>query len=111
MIDDLARVAANLGMGKMERELAARITARLRPGAQLRLEPGSVAEQHALATALSELIWDRHGGQLLRGLRDAGVAYPLNTPDPIHDGGTAAPLVNELLQRARTAPTRDAERD
>lgn len=95
-------------MGQTERELAARITVWLNPGAQFELEPGSTAEQDALATALSQLIWDRHGGQLLRRLHDAVVAYPLDAPEPTHDEAADVTPVGELLRppKSRRHPRR-----
>ena len=111
VINDLAWIAARLSTTETERALAARITAGLRPGTQLELEPASIAEQTALAAALSELIWDRHGGQVLRRLRDAVVTYPLNGPEPIPDEATGATLVSELARRVRDATARAADRE
>ena len=111
VIDDLAWVAARLGTTETERELAARITAGLRPGTQLELEPASIAEQAALAAALSELIWDRHGGQVLRRLREAVVTYQLNAPEPIPAEATDATLVSELVLRIKDATTPAADRE
>ena len=111
VIDDLAWVAARLGTTETERELAARITAGLRPGTQLELEPASIAEQAALAAALSELIWDRHGGQVLRRLREAVATYQLNAPEPIPAEATDATLVSELVLRIKDATTQAADRE
>ena len=111
VIDDLAWVAARLGTTETERELAARITAGLRPGTQLELEPASIAEQAALTAALSELIWDRHGGQVLRRLREAVATYQLNAPEPVPAEATDATLVSELVLRIKDATTQAADRE
>ena len=105
VIDDLAWVAAHLDTSPASRLLAARITSGLKPGTQLELEPRSADEQDALAGALSELIWERRGGQLLRRLRDAVVSHPLDSREPLHEVGGAA-LDAELLQRTRAVDAR-----
>jgi hypothetical protein len=89
VIDDLAWVTARLGASTTERQLAARITSGVKPGSQIDLSPGSAAEQDVLAAALSELIWERRGGQLVRRLRDAVLNHPPDTAKPLDQPDSA----------------------
>ena len=108
VIDDLAWVTARLGAGTTERRLADRITSGVKPGGQIDLAPGSAAEQDVLAAALSDLIWERRGGQLVRRLRDAVLNYPPYTPQAL-DHPVGATLDGDLTQLARDATTTIAD--
>jgi hypothetical protein len=103
VIDDLAWVTARLGPGTTERQLADRITSGVKPGGQIDLAPGSAAEQNVLAAALSELIWERRGGQLVRRLRDAVLNYPPDGAQPLSDEPGGRTLDGELVELARAA--------
>jgi hypothetical protein len=108
VIDDLAWVTARLGAGTTERQLADRIASGVKPGGHIDLAPGSAAEQDVLAAALSELIWERRGGQLVRRVRDAVLNYPLDTAKPL-DEPDGVTLDGDLTQLARAANSHTAD--
>jgi hypothetical protein len=109
VIDDLVWVTARLDATPTEGQLAARIIAGVKPGGQIDLSPRSAAEQDLLAAALSDLVWERRGGQLVRRLRDAVLDYPVDTAQPL-DEPAAVTLDGDLTRLVRAASSQTADR-